>query len=186
MDITKSFRKLHRRAAPIIFLPLILTATTAVIHRIAKYYFHIPNRKIGFLISIHHGRYLGELEPIYVLLVACGLVGMVVTGVSLVKNFVSIRAKSKRWRFDVRTLHGVLAPLIGLPLLVSALTGLIYRVQTTWLGVSAEDARIWMKIHQASILGSYWRPIYVIFLGTGLISLLITGILMTGIFRKRR
>ena len=154
MNIAKGSRKLHRRVAPIVFLPLLLTATTAVVHRIAKYYFHIPDRKISFLISIHHGRYLRELEPIYVLLVACGLVGMVVTGAALVKGFVSIRAKSKRWRFDVRTLHGVLAPMIGLPLLVSALTGLIYRVETTWLGVSVQDAMIWMKIHQAIVLGT--------------------------------
>jgi uncharacterized iron-regulated membrane protein len=43
-----------------------------------------------------------------------------------------------------------------------------------------------MNLHQGSYFGAVGRPIYVLLVGLGLVILLITGIQMTPLFRKRR
>jgi uncharacterized iron-regulated membrane protein len=71
-------------------------------------------------------------------------------------------------------------------LLLSASTGVAYRLGRAWFGISNEQASVLMNLHQGSYFGAVGRPIYVLLVGLGLVILLITGIQMTPLFRKRR
>ncbi len=81
-------------------------------------------------------------------------------------------------------LHSFLAPVFCLPLLVSALTGITYRLGKAWFGLSGEQAKFFLNIHQGTYLGSSGRVVYILLVGLGLLALLTTGIQMTGVFRK--
>lgn len=79
-------RKLHRKIAPILFLPLLLSALTGVSYRIGRSWFGLSNEFGNLMMTIHEGRYLGKpLVPIYVLLTGLGLIGIVITGISMLK-----------------------------------------------------------------------------------------------------
>lgn len=180
-----NFRKIHRKSAPILFIPLFLSALTGIAYRLGRSWFNIPGEMAGFLLSLHEGRFLGQpLVPVYVLLVGLGLIGMIVTGVSLIKwpRKPSKSQPKKDWRWW----HRWLAPIAFLPLLVSAITGIGYRLGRAWFGLPREQAAILLQIHQGSYLGPTFKPFYVLLVGASLLALLITGIQMTGIFRQRQ
>lgn len=183
-----NYRQIHRKSAPILFIPLFLSALTGIAYRLGRSWFNIPGEMAGFLLSLHEGRFLGQpLVPVYVLLVGLGLIGMIFTGFSLIKwqkkNLkISILSAKKNWRWW----HRLLAPIAFLPLFVSAITGIGYRLGRTWFGLSREQAAILLQIHQGSYLGTTFKPFYVLLVGASLIILLITGIQMTGIFRQRQ
>jgi uncharacterized iron-regulated membrane protein len=179
-----NFRKLHRKSAPIIFLPLLLSALTGVAYSLGRTWFDIPGKTANFLMTVHEGRYLGKpLVPIYVLLVGLGLLGMIVTGLTLIKwQRKTSKSNPKR---DWRWFHRLLAPIAFLPLFVSAITGIAYRLGRTWFGLSYQQTSILLQLHQGSYLGIF-QVVYVLLIGVSLLALLITGIQMTGIFRKSR
>ena len=178
-----NFRKLHRKVAPIIFLPLLLSALTGIAYRLGRSWFNIPSTAANFLMTLHEGRFLGQpLVPVYVLLVGLGLLGMIVTGLSIIRRK-ALPTKVKR---DRRWLHRLLAPIVFLPLMASAITGIGYRLGKAWFGLSNDKAAILLQIHQGSYLGQTLKPLYVLLLGAGLIGLLITGIQMTSLFRRRK
>lgn len=87
---------------------------------------------------------------------------------------------------DFRKLHRKIAPIIFLPLFLTAFTGVLYRVARSWFGVSDEVGDIIMFIHQGTFLGKDLRVFYVILNGLGLIGMVVTGIVMSGIFFNRR
>lgn len=178
------FRKIHRKVAPIIFIPLLLSAITGIIYRIGKSWFGMSSETADIFMAIHQGEYLGDqLKPIYVLLVGLGLIGMIVSGFTMViRRFSSDRPPRA---IDLRKIHGLLAPIFFAPLLVSAISGICYRLGKSWFGMSSEQAKIFMTIHQGSYLGSFLKPIYVLLVGLGLLGLIATGINMLGWFRKK-
>ncbi len=89
-------------------------------------------------------------------------------------------------KFTFRKLHRQLAPILFLPLLITATTGILYRLLRSWGGIPKDATEILMVIHQGEYLGDQIKPIYVLLNGLGLIGMLVTGLSMTGIFRKRR
>ncbi|KAF3888485.1 MULTISPECIES: PepSY domain-containing protein [Nostocales] len=181
-----NFRKIHRKLAPILFLPLLASALTGIAYRVGRYWFNIPNQVADFLMVIHQGEYLGQpLVPIYVLLVGLGLIGMIVTGLSMTGLFGKNLPSPKASKLDFRKIHGILAPITFLPLAVSALTGILYRLGRNWFGMPGEQTALLLRIHQGTYLGPHLRVLYVILVGLGLAAMLITGINMTGVFRKR-
>ena len=185
MTASQFFRKLHRKTALIIFLPLLISALTGIIYRLGKSWFGMSNQLGNIFMVIHQGEYLGTpLVPIYVLLVGLGLLGMIVTGLSMTGIFSPNRASQAG--INARKVHRIVAPVIFLPLTVSAVTGVIYRLGKSWFGMSSENAAIFLRIHQGSYLGDFFKPVYVLLVGLGLIIMLITGINQTGIFRQRR
>ncbi|MUG99735.1 PepSY domain-containing protein [Scytonema sp. UIC 10036] len=178
-------RKIHRKIAPILFLPLLASALTGIAYRVGRYWFNIPNQVANFFMVIHQGEYLGQpLVPIYVLLVGLGLIGMIVTGLSMTKLFGKNRPSPKSSKLDFRKIHRILAPITFLPLTVSALTGIMYRLGRNWFGMPNEQTALLLRIHQGTYLGPHLRVLYVILIGLGLVAMLITGINLTGIFRK--
>lgn len=82
--------------------------------------------------------------------------------------------------------HQILSPIVFLPLLVTAVTGMTYRLGKAWFGMSNEQAAIFLRIHQGTYLGSFWRVVYVFLVGLGLVAMLSTGIRLTGIFPRSR
>ena len=85
--MSAALRKLHRRIAPILFLPLLASALTGVAYRLGRSWFGIPDSAANFFMVIHQGEYLGlRLVPVYVLLVGLGLVAMIVTGLTMLKR----------------------------------------------------------------------------------------------------
>ena len=181
------WRKLHRKIAPIVFLPLFLCAITGIFYRLGYSWFSLSREQGELLLSIHEGSYLGnQLKPVYVLLVGLGLLGMIVSGLTMTKLFGDSRPERAESKLNWRKVHRLAAPIVFLPLTVSAVTGLLYRLGRNWFGLSGEQTRIFLIIHQGSYLGDFLKPIYVLLVGLGLIGMLVTGINMTGIFRKRR
>ncbi|MBW4620094.1 MAG: PepSY domain-containing protein [Cyanosarcina radialis HA8281-LM2] len=89
-------------------------------------------------------------------------------------------------KLDRRSVHRILAPIIFLPLTVSAITGITYRLGKSWFGLSKDRALILLQIHQGSYFGSFFRPIYVLLVGLGLVAMLITGINMISRSNKHR
>tara|TARA_B100000401_G_C52434039_1_gene544097 strand:- start:227 stop:535 length:309 start_codon:yes stop_codon:yes gene_type:complete len=74
-----------------------------------------------------------------------------------------------------RQFHKALAPWVFLPLLISALTGVFYRVSKDILGYSREEVHWLMSLHEGEWLGDNGELIYVILNSLGLIWMLITG-----------
>jgi len=86
---------------------------------------------------------------------------------------------------DIRKVHRKLAPFIFLPLLLSALTGVGYRIGKSWFGLGDDFGEVMMFIHQGTWLGSQLRPFYVLLNALGAIGMIITGIVMSGILFGR-
>ena len=77
-----------------------------------------------------------------------------------------------------RQFHKSLAPWVFLPLFISALTGLFYRVSKDFLGYSRDEVHWLMSLHEGEWLGENGELIYVILNSLGLIWMLITGFQM--------
>ena len=140
------------------------------------------------MMIIHEGRYLGKpLVPVYVLLTGLGLAGIIFTGINMLINRRGINQNdSQPTKLNPRSMHLFLAPVFSLPLIISALTGIAYRLGKAWFGLSAQQAKFFLNIHQGNYFGSSLRAFYVLLIGLGLLAILATGIQMKGLFRSRR
>lgn len=182
-----NFRKLHRTIAPIIFLPLIISALTGTIFVVGETFLEESEEFEDIILGIHQGEFLGKpLVPVYILLVGLGLIGIIVTGIIMFNQKRNNRLGNLiHGKINPRSIHGFLAPILFAPLLVSAITGIGYRIGRAWFNLPKEKVEILMDIHQGSYFGSFLQMIYILLIGLGLIAILISGIQMTGIFRKR-
>ncbi|MCT0230758.1 peptidase [Synechococcus sp. CS-1324] len=77
-------------------------------------------------------------------------------------------AKLRRW-------HGLLAPVVLAPLLVTVASGMSYRLLRDWAGFSRDQAHLLMVLHEGEWLGSQGETIYVALNGVGLLWMLATG-----------
>ena len=77
-----------------------------------------------------------------------------------------------------RQFHKALAPWVFLPLLLSSITGLFYRISKDLLGYSREQVHWLMSLHEGEWLGDNGELIYVIFNSLGVLWMLITGFQM--------
>lgn len=180
-DTKRNFQQFHRKIAPIVFLPLLATALTGVLYRVGRSWFGWPRSIAESMMAIHTGEFLGEpLVPFYVAIVGLSLVAMVVTGLTMMRW----RA-GKQQKLTGRKIHRWLTPILFLPLAVSAVTGVIYELGQDWFGLSGRQAAFFLGVHQGAYLGSFLRVIYVLLIGVGLVALLITGINMTSIVRRK-
>ena len=86
----------------------------------------------------------------------------------------------------LRKFHKIVAPIVFLPLFVTVITGVAYRLGRNWFGLSKDQAHILMAIHEAEYLGDDIKPFYVLLNGIGLMWMLVTGIIMSGLFNKKK
>ena len=77
-----------------------------------------------------------------------------------------------------RQFHKTLAPWVFLPLLISSITGLLYRVSKDLLGYSREQVHWLMSLHEGEWLGDNGELIYVFLNSLGVLWMLITGFQM--------
>lgn len=166
-------RSLHRRLAPAIAVPLALTALSGMAFRVGRSWFGLSGAFGDWMLAVHEGRVLGEpLVPFYVLSVGLALLAMIGSGLSLLR------------RRRQRSLHAWLAPLLFAPLLVSAVTGISFRLGKAWFDIPTPVARWLLRLHQGSYLGKDLRVVYVLLLGIGALALLGTGLARTGLGRR--
>jgi len=85
-----------------------------------------------------------------------------------------------------RQLHKIVAPIVFLPLFVTVITGVAYRLGRNWFGLSRDQAHILMVIHEGEYLGNEVKPFYVLLNGIALVWMLVTGIVMSGVFSKKK
>jgi hypothetical protein len=177
-----TLRRLHYRMAIVLIAPLALTAATGLAYRVGRNWFGMSDETGAFVRGLHEGAFLGEAAaPFYVLFVGLGLLAMIGTGLTLWRGGPSIQwqAGGARW------LHRWIAAVLALPLAVSATTGIAFRLTQAWFGWSKSEAKFLLDIHQGTYLGPTWRAYYVIFIGLGLLMVLVTGLQLFGWRWKR-
>ncbi len=84
----RSFRKFHRSLAIIMTLPLLLTIVTGVTYSILSEWVHAPELAglQVLLLQLHNGE-LFKLGKVYPLLNGLGLLGLLVTGITMTNLF---------------------------------------------------------------------------------------------------
>ncbi|BAY53082.1 hypothetical protein NIES2134_118350 [Thermostichus vulcanus NIES-2134] len=74
-------RLIHQYGALLLFLPLLVSATTGVSYHLSRYWLRLPKEKVAILLQIHEGAYLGAaLKPFYILLLSVALLLMFLSG----------------------------------------------------------------------------------------------------------
>lgn len=90
----------------------------------------------------------------------------------------------------LRQAHAALAPLVLLPLLATALSGMGYRLLRDWGGLGRDQAHLLMVIHEGEwlkpLLGQGSETLYVLMNGLGLLWMLISGAAMLSQTLRRR
>jgi hypothetical protein len=90
----------------------------------------------------------------------------------------------------LRQAHAALAPVVVLPLLITALTGVSYRLLRDWAGLDRDGAHWLMAIHEGEwlrpLLGSRGETFYVLLNGLGLLWMLASGLGMVSQNLRRR
>jgi hypothetical protein len=134
----------------------------------------MPKALAERLFAIHAGGFLAEpIEPLYVLAMGLGLVALLVTGAQLL-----IAQARRRPPQGERLLHGRLALVALVPLLITSMSGVLFRLLETWTSLPAVSFRWLMVLHQGGWLGPRLKPVYVLLVGVGLVGLLATGVPM--------
>ncbi|WP_293136427.1 peptidase [Microcoleus sp. bin38.metabat.b11b12b14.051] len=80
--MNRAFRKYHRILALIIFLPITLTVLTGMAATIIKEWPIDTGISARFLLKIHTGE-IFKLQAIYPILNGLGMIGLIVTGLSM-------------------------------------------------------------------------------------------------------
>jgi len=79
----------------------------------------------------------------------------------------------------LRRLHGALAPLVLMPLLLTVSTGMAYRLLRDWGGLGRDRAHILMVLHEGEwlrpLVGPGGETLYVLLNGLGLLWMLVSG-----------
>lgn len=179
------FRQVHRKIAPFVSIPLCLTALTGIAARLGESWFGLPEDITNQLIDIHQGKFLGQpLVPFYVLFSGLGLLGMIGTGLTLIRwrRLGKVPTPPHQWPW----VHRLVAVVAFIPLTMSALTGIGYRVGRAWFNLPGDTAGLLLRLHQGAYWGEIGRSLYVLIVGVSLLGLLITGLAMSGFWRRRR
>jgi hypothetical protein len=83
-----------------------------------------------------------------------------------------------------RKSHRLLAPIMVLPLTLTVLTGMLATLKQEWMLTIGLSGSVLLKLHTGEIFGL--QAIYPILNGLGLIGLLVTGISMTGLLKRKK
>lgn len=101
--ITSVFRKYHRQLSLIVSLPLILITLTGTISPILEV-LHLESAA-ELVRKVHSGRiFFGSAYLIYAVLSGLGLLGLLITGLSMLRLFDRSKSLKTHPRFEVKTL----------------------------------------------------------------------------------
>ena len=166
-------RKFHRAVAPWLVLPLFVSLTTGICYRVGRAWFDLDNDWGERILNIHDGAWLGSGPSLaYVLVVGLGLLAVAFTGSKLLY-------KSRATK-GIRLLHRLFGFLLFLPLATSAVTGMAFKVGEEWIGLPDDALKALLVVHEGAWLGKTIRPWYVLFVGLGLLGLIVSGLRMAG------
>ena len=98
--------------------------------------------------------------------------------VCMATSNLTVRKTEMKFITNSRQFHKSLAPWVFLPLFISALTGLLYRISKDLLGFTRDEVHWLMSLHEGEWLGENGELIYVILNSLGLIWMLVTGLQM--------
>jgi hypothetical protein len=90
-----------------------------------------------------------------------------------------------KFQLLARKLHRTVAPIVLLPLLITMMTGVTYRLSKDWFGFSRDQVHFLMTLHEGEYLGPTLEPIYVLLNGLGLLWMLVTGSIMAFQYFRR-
>ena len=79
---------------------------------------------------------------------------------------------------QVRRWHAAVAPVALAPLLITALSGMSYRLLKDWGGLERDQVHWLMALHEGEWLGPWAEPVFVLLNGLGLIWMLGSGALL--------
>jgi hypothetical protein len=82
-----------------------------------------------------------------------------------------------------RKYHRVLATIVALPLILTTLTGMLVTMVAEWKLSFGISRSFILSLHTGEIF--HLEAIYPIFNGLGLAVMLVTGLSMSGLFRKK-
>lgn len=191
-----NFRKIHRYVAIVVLPLLAVSALTGLVYRLGRNWFKMSDETGKLVRSIHEGGYLGEtVGPFYVLLTGGGLLLLIVSGVTMWRRSDLPGGRggdgeggTKRIppRRTVRWFHRVASMVLLIPLAVTAVTGMGYRLTQSWLGWPKARAQWLMDVHQGTLLfGKDYRLYYILVIGLGLLVMLGSGVKLIKLFRGR-
>ncbi|RMH64581.1 MAG: PepSY domain-containing protein [Cyanobacteria bacterium J003] len=172
-----NIRHLHRQLAIALFLPLGLTACTGLAYRLGRSWFNLSKDFGRAMMAIHTGSCLGEwFSCVYMLLLSWAVVVLIVSGFRLINpRLLKRRLSSAKRNIKVRVIHQYGALFLLLPLLISAITGVMYHLSRYWLGLPKERVAILLQVHEGAYLGAGLKPLYVLLLGMALLLMFFTG-----------
>lgn len=81
-----------------------------------------------------------------------------------------------------RKYHRWLALIVSIPLVFIVLTGILMTIEEEWINLGFPRGLLW-RIHTGKIF--HLEAIYPIFSGLGLVGLLVTGISMLNLFKRK-
>ena len=170
-----SIRRFHRRLSPFFFMLVAVSAVTGVAYRAGKKWFGLDGQSGQVVMEWHTGEWLGSaLSPFYVLLVGAALIFLCATGAAMLWQ--------RAGRGSARVWHRVLGGALLLPLMVTAVTGILYKIGEEWFGLREETADFLMTIHEGGWLGKNLKVYYTVVLGCGLLAL---GFFGLALLRRR-
>ncbi len=89
-----------------------------------------------------------------------------------------VRSRGMSAQAQLRKLHRKLAPWLLPFLLLSAITGIIYRIGRSWFDFTKETGNDVLYFHTGAWFGTNGSVLYVIALGIGLLFLVVSGLCM--------
>ena len=159
--------------APWLVLPLAVSLATGICYRIGRLWFHLDNDLADRILNLHDGAWLGAWASLaYVLVAGLGLLALAFTGSKLIFKSRAIKG--------VRFMHRIFGFLLFLPLATSAVTGMAFKVGEEWIGLPDDVLKVLLVVHEGAWLGKTLRPWYVLFIGFGLLGLIVSGLWMAG------
>lgn len=78
-------------------------------------------------------------------------------------------------KVSLRTVHRATGRALFVFFLVTAMTGLVYRVGRSWFGMSKETGAVVRSIHEGAIVGKAFAPFYVLVVGIALLIMIGAG-----------
>ncbi len=81
-------------------------------------------------------------------------------------------------KVKLRILHRKISPWLVPPLLLLAITGLIYRIGRAWFGMTKETGGEILHLHSGAWLGDHGSALYLLLVGGFLLFLIISGLWM--------
>lgn len=84
-NLQRTFRKYHRWLAAIVLLPLTLTVITGMLYTVVREWGIPIGIPASLLLKIHSGE-IFHLESIYPVLDGLGVIGLLVTGVTMLRR----------------------------------------------------------------------------------------------------